>query len=236
MRSPVDHDRNDTRARLSPSVISSVVGRRNSGVCSSSVLGLLHLHPHGLVGVFVMPAHLELGMPGLVNPLVEEPLQVLARRRFHRLAEIVGLDDCELVRGHVTPNPLPPGRIAHQPSQHVQHARSLWNRSRRRTCRRMIGIAPRRSRDERTGLLPWYPAGRPVHIEPEDVVAVILLGEKCGEIGGEPFVEPDVRPVLAGQVVAEPLVGQLVRDQAVGVALESGDLVDERACRSSSWR
>ena len=53
-----------------------------------------------------------------------------------------------------------------------------------------------------------------------------MLGEKSGEVGGEPLVEPDVRPVLAGQEVAEPLVGQLVRDQAVGVCLEAGDLVD----------
>ena len=38
-----------------------------------------------------------------------------------------------------------------------------------------------------------------------------------------------MRPVLAGQVIAEPLVRQLVRHQAVGIALESGDLVDEHA-------
>ena len=64
-----------------------------------------------------------------------------------------------------------------------------------------------------------------VHLEPEGVLAAVVLGEQRVEVRGEALVEPEVRPVLAGQQVAEPLVRQLVRDQAVGVVLELGDLV-----------
>ena len=52
-----------------------------------------------------------------------------------------------------------------------------------------------------------------------------MLGEERVEVRGEPLVEPEVGPVVAGQEVAEPLVRQLVRHQAVGVALQGLDLV-----------
>ena len=62
-----------------------------------------------------------------------------------------------------------------------------------------------------------------------------MLGEERVKVGGKALVEPDVRPILAGQEIAEPLMRELVRDQAVGVALERGDLVVQGASRSSSW-
>src|SRR3712207_7301964 len=42
------------------------------------------------------------------------------------------------------------------------------------------------------------------------------------------FVEPKVGPVLARHQVAPPLVGQLVRDQPVHVAVEQRPLVEQR--------
>ena len=50
---------------------------------------------------------------------------------------------------------------------------------------------------------------------------VILLPQRL-EVAGEPLVEPQVRPVAAGQEVAPPLVGELVGDQAVGVVVDKG--------------
>ncbi len=51
------------------------------------------------------------------------------------------------------------------------------------------------------------------------------------EEGREALVQPAVRPVAAGQQVAEPLVRQLVRDQAVGVLIEAGAAVVEDRVR-----
>ena len=48
------------------------------------------------------------------------------------------------------------------------------------------------------------------------------------EVAGEAFVEPQVRPVAAGDEVAEPLVGKLVSDQAVGAAIKPGVLIKQR--------
>ena len=41
-----------------------------------------------------------------------------------------------------------------------------------------------------------------------------MLGEQQREVGGEPLAQPDVVPVALGDGVAEPLVGDLVGDQA----------------------
>ena len=65
-----------------------------------------------------------------------------------------------------------------------------------------------------------------MHLEPEGVLAAVVLGEERVEVGGEALVEPEVRPVLAGQEVAEPLVRQLVRtrgrrSRAPGSAISS---------------
>ena len=97
--------------RVLPDVLADLERRRQPEKRRLGVdrLGLLDPNAHRLVGVFKVPANLELGMAGLVDPLVEKPLQVLAGSRFHRLAEIVALDDLKLVRGHVGADALPPG-------------------------------------------------------------------------------------------------------------------------------
>ena len=94
------------------------------------------------------------------------------------------------------------------------------------------------SLDDRPAIVPvasQVALERSLHLEPERVITAVVLGEERLEVRGEALVEPDVRPVLAGQEIAEPLVGQLVRDQAVVVVLERGDLVVQRGRRSSSW-
>ena len=42
------------------------------------------------------------------------------------------------------------------------------------------------------------------------------------EEGGEAFVEPDIAPILAGDQVAEPLMGEFVGDELVFVKGELG--------------
>ena len=49
------------------------------------------------------------------------------------------------------------------------------------------------------------------------VRAELMLLPQRGHERGEAFVQPQVRPVLAGDQIAEPLVRQLVRKQPVGL-------------------
>ena len=173
-------------------------------------------------------------MAGLVNPLVEKPFQVLARGRFHRLPEIIALDDLKLVCGHIRADALPPGGLAQQPPQRVQHARPFGIRH---AVEHIVRVFVLRL-DNRAAIAliaVEIRVERSLHFEPEYIVAAVVFGEERSEIRGETLVEPDVRPVLAGQKVAEPLVCQLVRDEAVFIMLEAGDLI-VKGSRSWSWR
>ena len=57
-----------------------------------------------------------------------------------------------------------------------------------------------------------------------------MLEEQQGEIGGEALAQPDVVPVALGDRVAEPLVRDLVGDEAVDAAARDVPLaVEDRA-------
>ena len=64
-------------------------------------------------------------MSRLVEPLVEEPFQSLARGLLHGLAEVISLDDLELVLGDVTANALPPAFLTQQAPQHMEDTSSF---------------------------------------------------------------------------------------------------------------
>ena len=136
VRGPVDHDRDDARL---PRVLGDFERRRQAEQrrLRRRLSGSAGLRTRTVLSASsIMPANLELGMAGLVDPLVEKPLQVLAGRRFHRLAEIVGLDDLELVRGHIAADALPPGLVAQQRLAARATRTPPWNTSRRQTCHR----------------------------------------------------------------------------------------------------
>ena len=44
-------------------------------------------------------------------------------------------------------------------------------------------------------------------------LAVFVAVVEVGVVGGEAFVEPEMAPVFAGDVIAEPLMGQFVGDE-----------------------
>ena len=60
-----------------------------------------------------------------------------------------------------------------------------------------------------------------LHIAVEKIVApVAMLVPHRLKVSGETLIEPDVRPIAAGDVIAEPLMRQLVRLQTIGVAVK----------------
>ncbi len=67
-----------------------------------------------------------------------------------------------------------------------------------------------------------------VQLVAELIEPLVVFREQRFEVGGEAFVQPPVRPVAAGEQIAEPLVCQLVREKAVGIRIQRGALVEER--------
>ncbi len=57
--------------------------------------------------------------------------------------------------------------------------------------------------------------------------AAVVLGEETPQVRGEAFVQPDVRPVAAGEEVAEPLVSGLVGDETRLRRVAASSFVDE---------
>ena len=65
----------------------------------------------------------------------------------------------------------------------------------------------------------------PIHIQTIRIQPLGLLEPEPGEIGGKALVEPQVAPAVAGQIVSPPLVGELVGDEPLRIALEVRALV-----------
>ena len=67
----------------------------------------------------------------------------------------------------------------------------------------------------------------------EDVVEILIVAEiglapDAFEEGREALVEPRVRPIAAGDQIAEPLVREFVRDERIAREIEMGDGVVQR--------
>jgi hypothetical protein len=77
---------------------------------------------------------------------------------------------------------------------------------------------------------------RLVQLRSELVLAARVLDVEQREVRGETLVQPQVRPVGAGEQVAEPLMSGLVRDQEVGRLVGSGALVREQERRERGGR
>src|SRR6185437_5852084 len=60
------------------------------------------------------------------------------------------------------------------------------------------------------------------HLQPEGVIALVILRVERFEIGGKSLIEPDVRPILSLHQVAEPVLSQLVRDQRLARVVRIG--------------
>src|SRR5262249_38022986 len=60
------------------------------------------------------------------------------------------------------------------------------------------------------------------------VLAVAPLAPDVLAVSREAFVEPALPPVAAGDEIAEPLVGELVRDEGLGVEVAPGARGEER--------
>ena len=59
--------------------------------------------------------------------------------------------------------------------------------------------------------------GAVIHPIKKIIPPMLVILVKLLVVGGEAFVQPQVRPIFARDQIAEPLVRQLMRDQALAV-------------------
>ena len=193
------------------------------------VLRLLdsHLQPAGLA--VVADVHLELGRARPVAPLLEEPLQAESRDLLHDVPHVVCLHGVESVAGHELLEGREEDLVSHHHPQHVQDRRAL-RVGVGRPPKHLPGVlVDRRDHAELVGRL--VTAGDPVTAPDRVEVAVLpvaVLRPECPTVGREAFIDPDVRPALAGEEVARPLVRELMGDQALHVAVGDGHVVQNR--------
>ena len=162
---------------------------------------------------------------GPLRPVVEEPLERATGHMLEAAPKIRRLDRLMGVGGEIVLDGGPEHVVAHAAAEHVQD-------------RCTLGIRP--AIEHVTGILvppidhgPLLAALDPAPHRPQDIVVVLVLAQMV--LGphrvherGEPLVEPEVRPVLARDVVSEPLVRKLMGDQTVGTEIQMRPLVVQR--------
>ena len=168
-----------------------------------------------LRGIVPLEGDGELGMAGAVDPLVEEGVQVAARRLLDGALEVRRGDVAALVLRDVVPDRLPEERIAQLEAEHVQHPGALLVELPVEEVDRLVVDVVHDGPAIALRVLSHVALRVDAHLVAHGVRAAVPLREERVEVGGEALVEPAVGPVATGEQIAEPLVRQLVRDEAI---------------------
>src|SRR5262249_1553411 len=151
--------------------------------------------------------------PCSIDPLLEESLEAPAAHLLQGAHQIARLHDALLVPRQISVHALEEERVAEVPAEQVQDARALLVKvTIEDVYRRLVVLAHDRALVAAAGL-----AEVRLHIALDAVVVLVAslvrLAIDVLHERREPLVEPRVRPVPAGDQIAEPLVGELVRDE-----------------------
>jgi hypothetical protein len=190
------------------------------------LLRLFDVHVHE--PVFVADLELQLGVAAAEHPLVEEAFERAPRYRLERAHQVVRLDDAVRVFRQVAAHAGEERVVAELAPQQVQDQRAFFVKVAVEQVDR-LGVVAANDRPRIAGVrlrqvrLQIALNAMVVFIAAQAVFALDVL-----EVGGETLVQPGVRPVAAGDEVAEPLVGELVGDQVVSGNVERGAGVDQR--------
>ena len=189
---------------------------------------LLLRDPEGaqLAVVVPLPASLQLGMARPCDPAVEQLVDVAPGRLLDGAREIPRLHRAVRVFAGVVRDRAPERGVAQLVPQHVQDAPAFFVEVRVEQVDRLVVL----SADDRTLVAPrlvQVAVGVDEQLEVGLVAALGVLAPDVLEVGREPFVQPGLGPLAAGEQVAPPLVGELVRHQAVDVVIERGALVEQ---------
>ncbi len=155
-----------------------------------------------------------------VHPLIEEFAQVAAGRLFDRDDQIRGFNALIAVLLQVMTKGVPPVGFPELGAQHVEHPSAFLIEM---PVEEHPGVAvlPGNERPSvARGILVQIAAPVGFELVIRLVSTLVLFGEEHLAIGCESFVKPGVRPVPAGQEIAEPMVRKFVGDQKIQVVVE----------------
>src|ERR1041385_1884314 len=147
-------------------------------------------------------------MSSLIDPLVEEPVEVLARGFLDRPLQIVRLHRRELMFRDVMVESLPEELIAQNETEHVEDRRAPGVDVRSVAADADDRFSPQRRVRADARLLAV------VHAQPELVFPGGVLLVKGVEVAGEAFIAPQMPPILAREDIAR----QLMREPVGGPA------------------
>ena len=157
------------------------------------------------------PGRFDHGMAGTVNPLVEKPVQLPAGLGFHDGLEVPGQHGLIAVFAVEAPDALEEGLVTHEPPEHVEHQPAF-----------AVVVGVQQVEQIRYAWIEDGGGITTVRVEVaspapgqhllKPLVAVGFFKKQGAEVGGEPLAEPQVMPIGFGYRIAEPLVGDLVRD------------------------
>jgi hypothetical protein len=168
------------------------------------------------VGV-VFPGDGHVRVAGLVEPLVEEILQVLAADGLHGFLEIGAGGVPVAVSGIISGDAFPEEAVADRTTEHMQYPAALFIVIR---VEELHVIAFNSSVDDggEAGLFigdDLFAVCLKAFDEGVGAVSIFQVTE--GHVGGEAFAEPEVFPPAFGGCVAEPLVGYFVGHEGFDV-------------------
>ncbi len=149
-----------------------------------------------------------------VDPLVEEALHARVRGVLDGLDQVRGDHVLQAIRFQIMLERVEKSVVAELLAEHLQHQAGF-----------AVDIAGEVHRIAKLvghdGHVEQPPLAHPGRLRAPAGVrgvvrAVLVLFPKRGHEGGKSFVEPKIRPILAGDQIAEPLMAHFVGDQAVG--------------------
>jgi hypothetical protein len=158
----------------------------------------------------VLPGDAEVRVTGLVEPLVEEILQVLAADGLHGFLEIGARGVPVAVSGIISRDAFPEEAVAYCTTEHMQYPAALFI---------VVGVEELHIIAFNSSVDDGGEAGLFIGDDlfavclkafDEGVGAVSIFQVTEGHVGGEAFAEPEVFPLAFGGGVAEPLVGYFV--------------------------
>jgi hypothetical protein len=183
--------------------------------------GLDLLDPHLAQPGRAIPAgrDLELGVAGPGDPLVEEAVEGAPGGLGDGAREVAGLDRAVAVLDQVVAQARPEAGVAELAPQHVQHPRALLVEVVIEDVDRLV-VDPGRDRPPvAVAVLGEVHLEPLVELEVGGVAALVVRAPDVLGVGGERLVEPQLRPPARRDEIAEPLVGQLVGEQALYIEL-----------------
>ena len=174
--------------------------------------------------------HFQDGESCLIQPLIEEPVEILSRSILQRELQLVRLGARIGIPREIGMKPPVECLIPKQVAKHEEHPRPAFVE----VCAFVAA-----AHDRVASVLPVVPPDPERRCDP--LILLLILSLRClrvepFEVRGESFIQPEMPPVAACDEIAPPLVRQLVGDDSPAwkirraPAVDDGSIVQRHRC------